>query len=90
MIRYALANRRMGTAGSPSQKVDADVAYMSPSTVYRILNDADLLHREARQEHRRTASAARSGRTSAGTRSMYLRVEGTWYFLVTVLDGYSR
>jgi putative transposase len=71
--------------------VDADVAYVSPASVYRILTDADLLYRWKR--------SCRSGeKPEAPTRAherwhtdiMYLRVADVWYFLVTVLDGFSR
>ncbi len=63
----------------------------SPSSVYRILNDADLLYRWKRT--RGVGEPPPSpGRPNERwhTDIMYLRVEGTWYFLVTVLDGYSR
>jgi transposase InsO family protein len=71
--------------------VDADVAYLSPASVYRILTDADLLYRWKR--------SCRSGeKPEVPTRPhqrwhtdiMYLRVGDVWYFLVTVLDGFSR
>ena len=71
--------------------VDEDVAYVSASSVYRILSDADLFYRWKRSR--------RSGEKPAEptvpnerwhTDLMYLRVDDTWYFLVTVLDAYSR
>ena len=71
--------------------VDADVAYLSRSSVYRILSDADLVYRWKR--------GGRSGDKPAPptrvherwhTDLIYLRVGDGWYFLVTVLDAYSR
>lgn len=71
--------------------VDANVAYLSPSSVYRILREADLLYRWKR--------SARTGEAPATpvrpherwhTDLMYLRIGDAWYFLVTVLDAYSR
>lgn len=91
VVSYALAHPQDGYRRLAWQMVDADVAYLSASSVYRILNDADLLYRWKR-----------GGRTGAApppptrvherwhTDLMYLRVGDGWYFLVTVLDAYSR
>jgi putative transposase len=91
VIRYALAHPKEGYRRLAWQMVDADVAYVSPSSVYRILNDADLLYRWKRSRGVGDAPP-RPVRPNERwhTDIMYLRVEGTWYFLVTVLDGYSR
>jgi hypothetical protein len=68
--------------------VDEDVAYLSPSTVYRILADADLLARWKRSTRVGTAPPAPTRPHQRWhTDIMYLRVEDTWYFLVTVLDA---
>jgi transposase InsO family protein len=91
VIRYALACPKDGYRRLAWQMVDEDVAYVSPSSVYRILNDADLLYRWKRgrgvgEPPPRPVRPHERWHTDI----MYLRVEGTWYFLVTVLDGYSR
>lgn len=89
--RYALAHPKDGYRRLAWQMVDADVASLSPSSVYRLLRDADLLSRWKR--------AGRAGEAPAPparvherwhTDLMYLRVGDGWYFLVTVLDAYSR
>lgn len=91
VITYALSHPRDGYRRLAWQMVDEDVAYVSPSSVYRILDDVDLLYRWKR--------SARSGEAPPPpgapnerwhTDLMYLRVEDSWYFLVTVLDAYSR
>jgi transposase InsO family protein len=91
VTRYALAHPKDGYRRLAWQMLDADVAALSPSSVYRVLRDADLLYRWKR--------AGRGGeRPAAPTRVherwhtdlMYLRVGDAWYFLVTVLDAYSR
>lgn len=88
---YALAHPKDGYRRLTWQMIDADVAYLSPSSVYRVLHEADLLARWKR--------SARSGEAPAKpTRPherwhpdlMYLRIADAWYFLVTVLDAYSR
>ena len=72
--------------------VDEDVAYLSPSAVYRLLDRHDLLYRWKR----RSASAGRKPKEASHpdevwhTDLMYLWVAGRWYFLVSVLDSYSR
>lgn len=90
-ITYALAHPKEGYRRLAWMMVDADVASLSPASVYRILTDADLLYRWKR--------SCRSGeKPEAPTRPhqrwhtdiMYLRVGDVWYFLVTVLDGFSR
>ena len=72
--------------------IDANVVACSPSTVYRVLDDAGVLR-------------ARSGKPSSKGKGFhqpllphqhwhvdiaYLNIRGTFYFLTTVLDGYSR
>jgi transposase InsO family protein len=91
VIRYALEHPKDGYRRLCWQMVDEDVAYMSPASVYRVLDDADLLYRWKRSQ--------RSGDPPPKPEApnerwhvdlMYLRVKDTWYFLVTVLDAYSR
>jgi len=91
VIQYALAHPKEGYRRLTWQMVDADVAYLSPSSVYRILRAADLLCRWKRSQSHGTAPA-RPARPHERwhTDLMYLRVQGAWYFLVTVLDAYSR
>lgn len=91
VIGYALAHPRDGYRRLAWSMIDEDVAYVSPSSVYRILNEADLLYRWKRSRGVGEAPAKPQRPNERWhTDIMYLRVEGTWYFLVTVLDGYSR
>ena len=91
VLSYALAHPQDGYRRLTWQMVDAEVAYLSPSSVYRILSDADLLYRWKRA---RSAGEAPAPPTRVHERwhtdLMYLRVGDGWYFLVTVLDAYSR
>ncbi|MGQ0646160.1 MAG: IS3 family transposase [Gemmatimonadaceae bacterium] len=88
---YARAHPRDGYRRLTWQMLDADVACLSESSVYRILREADLLFRWKR-------SAASGPPPAKPTRPhqrwhtdlMYLRIADSWYFLVTVLDAYSR
>ena len=91
VLEYGLAHPRDGYRRLTWMMVDEDVAYLSPSSVYRILRDADLLYRwkRSRKAGERPAEPTRP-HERWHTDLMYLRVGDVWYFLVTVLDGYSR
>jgi len=72
--------------------LDADVVAVSPATVYRVLKQAGLLGR-------RWATPTQKGKgfhQPSGPHHhwhidiSYLNIAGTFYFLISVLDGYSR
>jgi transposase InsO family protein len=91
VIGYALMHPKDGYRRLAWMMVDEDVAYLSPASVYRVLNDADLLYRWKRSRRIGEAPAEPTAPNERWhTDLMYLRVEDTWYFLVTVLDAYSR
>jgi len=72
--------------------IDEDVAYVSPSTVYRILRDANLVCPWRRRTKRRREDLEKAQRPNErwGTDLMYLRIGAGQYYLVTFLDEYSR
>jgi transposase InsO family protein len=91
VLGYALAHPKDGYRRLTWQMIDADVAYLSPSSVYRLLNDADLLYRWKRGGHAGERPAPPTAvHERWHTDLMHLRVGDAWYFLVTVLDAYSR
>jgi putative transposase len=91
VITYALAHPKAGYRRLTWEMVDADVAYVSESSVYRILNDANLLARWKRHGSLGTAPPTpERPHQRWHTDLMYLRLGDSWYFLVTVLDAYSR
>lgn len=91
VIAYALSHPKDGYRRLTWQMVDADVAYLSASSVYRVLDEADLLSRWKRSTSSGTAPAKPTRPHERWhTDLMYLRIQDTWYFLVTVLDAYSR
>lgn len=91
VLTYALAHPKDGYRRLTWQMIDADVAYLSESSVYRILHDADLLYRWTRHTSAGTAPAKPTRPHERWhTDLMYLRIADSWYFLVTVLDAYSR
>jgi transposase InsO family protein len=72
--------------------VDEDVAYLSPSTVYRILREGNLVCPWRRRSKRRREEVEKAQRPDErwGTDLMYLRIGIGQYYLVTFLDEYSR
>ena len=72
--------------------VDADVACLSPSTVYRILKEAQLVcpWRRRSKRHREEDEKATRPDQIWATDLMYVRVGAATYFFVNFIDEYSR
>jgi transposase InsO family protein len=72
--------------------VDEDVACLSPSTVYRILKDANLVCPWRRRTKRQRAEEERATRPDRRwvTDLMQLQVGGGVYYFVSFMDEYSR
>lgn len=72
--------------------LDADVVAVSPSTVYRVLRRAGLLDRW----NRKPSSKGKGFKQPLKPHKhwhidiAYINVSGTFYYLCSVLDGYSR
>ena len=73
--------------------LDADTVAVSPSTVYRVLQDAGVLHRWNRDH---TSSKGQGFQQPVKPHEhwhidiSYINIQGTFYYLCSVLDGYSR
>jgi putative transposase len=89
---FALAHPAMGYKRLSWLMVDQGVACLRPYQVYRILDEQDLLSR-------RPAPSAEALRRPPGpdhpdqvwhTDLMYLYIRPRWYYLVDIVDGYSR
>jgi putative transposase len=72
--------------------VDEDVVCLSPSTVYRILKEANLVCPWRRRSKRRREQDEKASRPNQiwATDLMYIQVVGVTYFFVSFLDEYSR
>jgi transposase InsO family protein len=72
--------------------IDEEVAYLSPSTVYRILRESNLVCPWRRRSKRRRDELEKAQRANErwGTDLMYVRIGSGQYYLVTFLDEYSR
>ena len=92
VVAYAKVHPRDGYRRLAWMMVDEDVVYLAPSTVYRILDKHDLLYRWKRPEpgQGRRVPEATYPNEVWHIDLMYLWVRERWYFLVTILDSYSR
>lgn len=72
--------------------MDADVVACSPASVYRVLRAHGLLRRFAKKSSRKGQGFAQPGRPNSHWHIdvSYLNISGTFYYCVTILDGYSR
>ncbi|MEM7784245.1 MAG: IS3 family transposase [Planctomycetota bacterium] len=71
---------------------DADVVAVSPSTTYRVLKKAGLLDRHDVKTSKKGTGFKQPEKPHDHwhTDISYLNLGGTFYFLISVLDGYSR
>ena len=72
--------------------VDEDIAYLSPSTVYRILREEKLVCPWRRRAKRRREEEEKAQRPNAiwATDLKYVSVGARNYYLICFLDEYSR
>jgi len=88
---FARVHPEMGYKRLAWQMVDKDVAYLKPHQVYHILTTNNLLARRAQP----VGSLHRPPEPDHPDEVwhvdiMYLYVRPRWYYLVDILDGYSR
>lgn len=72
--------------------LDADVVAASPASVYRVLKQADLIGRRKRKASSKGKGFHQPSRPHRHWHMdvSYLNLAGTFYYLCSVLDGYSR
>ncbi len=89
---YALEHPEIRHRELAWRMIDEDIAYLSPSTVYRILLAKSLMNRHRgrvkryREEHEKAAYPDQIWATDF----MYLKIQDEQFFLVTFIDEYSR
>jgi putative transposase len=88
----ALTNPATGYKRLTWLMVDQDVAYLRPYQVYRILKGRDLLTRrpKAATEALRRPPAPAHPDQVWHIDLMYLYIRPRWYYMVDIVDGYSR
>jgi transposase InsO family protein len=89
---YALKHPELRHRELAWRMVDEDVAYVSSSTVYRILREAKLVCPWSRRTKRRREEAEKASRANQiwATDIKYVWVADRHYFLICFLDEYSR
>jgi len=89
---FALQKPKVGYRKLTWMMIDAGIACVGESTVYRVLNEADLLSRWKRSErssgeyHFRPNAPNQQWHTDV----MYVWVASRFYFLLSFVDAYSR
>lgn len=93
VITFANKHREEGYRKLTYMMLDAGVAALRPSTVYNILREADLIGRwkvPATSAHKKGFDQPDQPHEQWHTDIAYLNILSTQYFLITVLDGFSR
>jgi transposase InsO family protein len=92
VVKFALKHPELRHRELAWRLVDEDVAYLSPSTIYRILRDEKLVCSWSRRSKRRRNAMEQATRPNQiwATDLKYVWVGGRHYFLVCFLDEYSR
>jgi len=72
--------------------LDEDVVAVSPSSAYRVLSQADLLQKPGKTSSRKGQGFSQPTQAHQHWHIdiSYLNLSGTFYYLCSVLDGYSR
>lgn len=89
---YALAHPEVRHRELAWRMIDEDVVCLSSSTVYRILREAELMHRRPGRKKRYRDEPEKASRPDEiwGTDLMYLKLGDQTYYLITFIDEYSR
>jgi len=72
--------------------MDADIVAVSPSSVYRVLKNADLLNRWNRKASKKGTGFHQPLKAHEHWHIdiSYINISGTFYYMCSVLDGFSR
>ena len=92
VVKYALDHPEIRHRELSWRMIDDDVAYLSASTVYRILRAEELMHRQRGRvkRYREEIEKASAPDEIWATDLMYMKVGEVQYYLVTFIDEYSR
>jgi len=92
VVDYALRHPGLRHRELAWRMVDEDVAYLSPSTVYRILKERELVCPWRRRTKRRRDADEKASRPNEiwATDLKYVAVGKRNYYLICFLDEYSR
>jgi len=92
VIDYYLSHAEDGYRRVTYMMMDEDIVAASPSSVYRVLAQAGVMRRWARKRSRKGKGFVQPWRAHEHWHIdiSYVNICGTFYYLCTILDGYSR
>lgn len=92
VCEFAQAHPRLGYKRLTWQMVVEQIAYLRPHQVYAILQAHDLMHRQGHVMPELLKRPAEPDHPDQVWHIdlMYLYIRPRWYYLVDILDGYSR
>jgi putative transposase len=92
VLAYARAHPEIRHRELAWRMIDEEVAFLSSSTVYRILREANLMCRQRGRKKRYREEIEKATRPDErwGTDLMYVTIEGVNYYYLAFIDEYSR
>lgn len=92
VLAYARAHPEIRHRELAWRMIDEEVAFLSSSTVYRILREADLMCRQRGRKKRYREEIEKASRPDErwGTDLMYVTIGGVNYYYLAFIDEYSR
>lgn len=92
VLAYARAHPEIRHRELAWRMIDEEVAFLSSSTVYRILREANLMCRQRGRKKRYREELEKATRPDErwGTDLMYVTMEGVNYYYLAFIDEYSR
>jgi transposase InsO family protein len=92
IVAYARAHPLEGYRRLAFMMLDDDVVAVSPSSVYRVLVEAQLMHRWERKLSKKGTGFVQPLRPQEHWHVdvTYINICGTFYYLCSLLDGFSR
>ncbi len=92
IIAYYLNHRQEGYRRLTYMMIDEDVVAASPSSVYRVLSGAGLLRRWNRAASKKGTGFQQPSKPHEHWHIdiSYINIRGSFYYLCSILDGFSR
>jgi len=91
-VKFWYKNPLEGYRRCTYMMMDQDIVAVSPSSVYRVLSKAGLMKQWSKKESRKGSGFVQPLALHEHWHIdiSYLNIKGTFYYLCSVLDGYSR
>jgi putative transposase len=92
IVKYALANPLEGYRRLTFMMMDADLVAVSPASVYRVLQQAGLMGKRQTAPSRKGIGFEQPllAHQHLHIDVSYINICGTFYYLCSILDGFSR